>query len=145
ARRWECRPAHPRGCSRHAGSPRHGVTREESFFGRHPKRLPKNLRSYWVAVVLAVLGVVLAVTSATSSGWARTSYADRHPETERLRATVVGTLVPVSSHPRLQRQMAVPIRILVPAIGVNAPLIPLKRNPDGTVQVPHSFSVAGWF
>jgi sortase (surface protein transpeptidase) len=121
------------------------VTRHESFFGGRTKRLPKNLRSYGVALLLAVLGLVLAVTSATSSGWARTSYADRHPETERLGTTVPGRLVPVSSHPQLQRQMPVPTRIVVPAIGVNAPLIPLRRNRDGTVQVPHYFSVAGWF
>jgi sortase (surface protein transpeptidase) len=121
------------------------VTRTGSFFGGRTKRLPKNLRRYAVAVTLALVAVVLAVASATSSGWGKTSYAERHPETERLAATVAGTIVPVSSHPRLQRQMPVPTRIVVPAAGINAPLIPLGRNRDGTVQVPSSFSVAGWF
>jgi sortase (surface protein transpeptidase) len=44
-----------------------------------------------------------------------------------------------------RKQMPVPVRLVVPAIGVNAPLIPLGRNRDGTAQVPKSFSVAGWF
>jgi sortase (surface protein transpeptidase) len=38
-----------------------------------------------------------------------------------------------------------PARIVIPAIGVSAPIIPLALNADGTMQVPQSFSVAGWF
>src|SRR4029079_10704358 len=52
-------------------------------------------------------------------------------------------------HPRRQRpvtwQMPDPLRLRVPAIGVDAPIIPLGLNPDGTLQVPTSFSNAGWF
>lgn len=41
--------------------------------------------------------------------------------------------------------MPLPVRLVVPAIGVSAPIIPLGRNRDGTAEVPRSFSQAGWF
>jgi LPXTG-site transpeptidase (sortase) family protein len=43
------------------------------------------------------------------------------------------------------RQMPRPVRIVIPAIGVSAPVIPLHLNPNGTLQVPKSFSQTGWF
>jgi LPXTG-site transpeptidase (sortase) family protein len=47
--------------------------------------------------------------------------------------------------PNYDRQMPDPVRLLVPAIGLSAPVIPLGLNSDGTLQVPKSFSQAGWF
>jgi sortase (surface protein transpeptidase) len=38
-----------------------------------------------------------------------------------------------------------PVRIIIPAIGVSAPVIPLNLNRDGSLQVPKSFSKTGWF
>jgi sortase (surface protein transpeptidase) len=38
-----------------------------------------------------------------------------------------------------------PVRILIPAIGVSAPVIPLYLNRDRTLQVPDNFSQTGWF
>jgi hypothetical protein len=35
--------------------------------------------------------------------------------------------------------------ILIPTIGVDAPLIPLGISPDGTLEVPEDWGVAGWF
>jgi sortase (surface protein transpeptidase) len=43
------------------------------------------------------------------------------------------------------RQMPRPVRIVIPAIGVSAPVIPLHLNRNGTLQVPKSFSQTGWF
>jgi sortase (surface protein transpeptidase) len=37
------------------------------------------------------------------------------------------------------------VRLEIPAIGVSAPLVRLGLNPDGTMQVPGDFRVAGWF
>jgi LPXTG-site transpeptidase (sortase) family protein len=47
--------------------------------------------------------------------------------------------------PNYDRQMPDPVRLLVPAIGLSAPVLPLGLNSDGTLQVPKSFSQAGWF
>jgi sortase (surface protein transpeptidase) len=46
---------------------------------------------------------------------------------------------------RLPLQMPRPMRVIIPAIGVSAPVIPLGLNADGTMQVPETFSEAGWF
>jgi sortase (surface protein transpeptidase) len=43
------------------------------------------------------------------------------------------------------RQMPRPVRIVIPAIGVSAPVIPLHLNRNRTLQVPKSFSQTGWF
>jgi len=44
-----------------------------------------------------------------------------------------------------RKQMPIPVRMWVPAMGLNTPLIRLGRGRDGTVQVPRSFAQVGWF
>ena len=41
--------------------------------------------------------------------------------------------------------LSVPVRLEIPAIGVSSSLVRLGLNPDGTMQVPGDFQVAGWF
>jgi len=36
-------------------------------------------------------------------------------------------------------------RVVIPSLGVNAPVIDLGLNPDGSLQVPSDFRVAGWY
>ena len=38
-----------------------------------------------------------------------------------------------------------PGHLEIPAIGVSSPLVRPGLNPDGTMQVPGDFQVAGWF
>jgi sortase family protein len=38
-----------------------------------------------------------------------------------------------------------PVRLEIPAIGVAAALVRLGLNPDGTMQVPGDYQLAGWF
>lgn len=40
---------------------------------------------------------------------------------------------------------SVPVRLQIPAIGVDSTLMPLGLNPDGTMQVPPSGFPAGWY
>jgi hypothetical protein len=40
---------------------------------------------------------------------------------------------------------SVPLRLSIPAINVRTQLVRLGVNPDGTLQVPTDFSVAGWY
>jgi sortase (surface protein transpeptidase) len=44
-----------------------------------------------------------------------------------------------------RKQMPDPVRISIPSIGVNAPIVPLGLNRDQTMQVPRNRSDAGWF
>ena len=38
-----------------------------------------------------------------------------------------------------------PVRVRLPSIGVDAPVTPLGRLPDGTVDVPREWQTVGWF
>jgi sortase (surface protein transpeptidase) len=40
---------------------------------------------------------------------------------------------------------SVPVRLVIPAIGVATPLVRLGLEPDGAMQVPMDFASAGWF
>jgi hypothetical protein len=47
--------------------------------------------------------------------------------------------------PRVDRQAAPPRRIVIPAIGVSAPVIALGLNRDGTIQTPRAWGDTGWY
>jgi LPXTG-site transpeptidase (sortase) family protein len=36
-------------------------------------------------------------------------------------------------------------RVIIPSLGVNAPVIDLGLNPDGTLEVPTNYQVTGWY
>jgi hypothetical protein len=46
---------------------------------------------------------------------------------------------------RTYDEVAEPVRLRIPAIGVDTPLQRLGRRPDGMIAVPDSPSVAGWY
>jgi sortase (surface protein transpeptidase) len=43
------------------------------------------------------------------------------------------------------QRTARPVWLTIPAIGVRAPVVDLGLNPNGTLQVPASTAVAGWY
>jgi sortase (surface protein transpeptidase) len=45
----------------------------------------------------------------------------------------------------IRKQMPIPVRIAIPAIGVDARVIPLGLNRDRTIQVPSNLADTGWF
>ena len=59
------------------------------------------------------------------------------PETTTRKATAIRREV--------VRQFPPPVRIEIPSIGVSSALVRLGLNPDGTMQVPGDYGVAGWF
>jgi sortase (surface protein transpeptidase) len=87
----------------------------------------------------AVEQVSHAAPPAGRSAVARvTSTTAAHP----TRSTEVRNF-PVGSWRRLP--LSAPVRVEIPAIGVSSSLVRLGLNPDGTMQVPGDFQVAGWF
>jgi len=54
-------------------------------------------------------------------------------------------LQPAAASTTPRRQLPVPVRISIPAIGVNARVIPLGLNRDRTIQVPTRLADTGWF
>ena len=51
----------------------------------------------------------------------------------------------LSSAGMTRKQMPDPVRISIPAIGVNARVIRLGLNPDRTIEVPTNLADTGWF
>jgi sortase (surface protein transpeptidase) len=114
------------------------------------------------ALALAGVGLVLGAAATASVGQSRSTYLERHPQTERVlpvpdasaASAALAAARPAApaiarksgtSHRQISQQMPHPVRVVIPAIGLSAPLIPLGLNSDGTAEVPKSFSVAGWF
>jgi hypothetical protein len=110
--------------------------------GRHvsPARL---IRRPWAAAA-AVIGVVVLCGAAAGLAWA--SHTGRS-------ATPVGKppLVPVphgrwaASTQAQSPGVPKPTELEIPAIGVKTPLIRLGLTRAGTLQVPSSTAVAGWY
>jgi sortase (surface protein transpeptidase) len=46
---------------------------------------------------------------------------------------------------RTYDQPALPVRLQIPAIDVSTPLVKLGRLPDGSLEVPKPWDVAGWY
>jgi sortase (surface protein transpeptidase) len=96
-----------------------------------------------VAAVLAGLAVRASLTSdprieATVAALEPAAIRDGRNPVPRAR-TSRRQLTPV------YKQMPNPVRVSIPAIGVDAPVIRLGLNPDRTIEVPKDFADAGWF
>ena len=46
---------------------------------------------------------------------------------------------------RTYDQVALPVHLQIPAIGVSTPLVKLGRLPDGSLEVPKDWDTAGWY
>jgi sortase (surface protein transpeptidase) len=88
--------------------------------------------------LLATL-VLLLGTSATGSQAA---------ERNVVRGPVAPATPPVADSFRSVRtyeEVAVPVKLRIPAIGVDTPLQRLRRQPDATIGVPDGPAIAGWY
>src|SRR3954468_13553622 len=118
---------------------------------------PSGSRQCRRAAGLRFLGVGLVAAAATLTVADRSSgsYLDQHAQTERALpapsaqavSLALGAQRSVNAKPpahAIRKQMPPPTRIIIPAIRVSARIIPLGLNRNRTIQVPRSFSVAGW-
>jgi sortase (surface protein transpeptidase) len=100
---------------------------------------------------LAVLTLVTFGLAAASFAVAGTRALDARPDTQTRRSLPLPSALQVAHAAALPagsarpRQMPRPVRIVIPAIGVSAPVIPLHLNRDRTLQVPKGVSQTGWF
>lgn len=99
-----------------------------------------------VALAIAALGLFGAAVGVSRSA--------SGPETppERIVAAPKAAATPATADnaaPRartpVRKQMPRPVRIVIPAIGVAAPVVPLGLNRDQTLEVPTNFDNTGWF
>jgi Sortase domain len=106
----------------------------------------------------ATLAIVLAVGGATAIA---VGYSQRRTPPPRPSAAVAGRIAPTvdrtstpRSHPARHPSTtstpaglsaSPPVAIRIPSIGVQSWIVGLGLNADGTVQVPGSFHVVGWY
>jgi hypothetical protein len=68
------------------------------------------------------------------------------PTTATTSGTGPATTRPPAPAPtRRPRPPPPPVRVELPAIGVSSRLVRLGLNPDGTMEVPRDYGLAGWF
>lgn len=106
-----------------------------------------------VAIILALGGTTAVVVgyanrqtppphpSAAAAGQITPSTAPTPRSTPRTTATPTRRAQP--SDATLFARL--PIAISIPTIGVQSPIVDLGLNTDGTVEVPNSFQLAGWY
>jgi hypothetical protein len=109
----------------------------------------RRRRSLLFLDVLAVGLVVAGLAALAFRGQDRTAPTGRvigavafHPTGRPARGhpkAVTG----YAGKPRVPR--GAPSRVAIPAIGVDAAIVRLGVNPDGTLEVPADFGVAGWY
>jgi LPXTG-site transpeptidase (sortase) family protein len=94
------------------------------------------------AAVVAIVGVTVAAVALTSHGPTPASAASLIPGS-------VKTSVPKTTTDRgvTALKHSVPLRVRIPAIGVNAPVMQVGLLSNGTVQVPplDNHNLAGWY
>jgi sortase (surface protein transpeptidase) len=99
-------------------------------------------------VLATLLGVLLLLAGGFVAFWAIAGPSGPPAEAQAIPVTI-GTAVPeVNGSPVAQPlAQSVPVRIAIPAIAVDAPVVQLGLNADGTVQVPplDNHDLAGWY
>ena len=122
---------------------------------RSPARRPRVAGwapAVWAAharlLSAAMLGVGLVAAAAGTAGLlaahASSAPAARLAARPSLVAVPSGPSVVPASVPAVQ-QAPKPVWLTIPAIGVKAPIVTLGLNRNGTLQVPGSTTVVGWY
>jgi sortase (surface protein transpeptidase) len=100
-----------------------------------------------LSLVVAVVGVSLALRD--SRGPDTLVGPARETSTTTSASQTVETRAKQAAAPNRQlvarRQMPIPVRIVIPAIGVDARVVKLGLNSDDTMQVPSNLADTGWF
>ncbi|HTL83835.1 MAG TPA: class F sortase [Acidimicrobiia bacterium] len=97
-----------------------------------------------VAAAVAVSGCA-AHTRASRAGTAQPVFVAAATTLSTPDPWAVKARLPVYHPRRVVLHQAVPARVQIPSIGVDVPLVPLGLAPDDTMEVPHDFTVAGWY
>jgi hypothetical protein len=103
-------------------------------FGRRPV----------ASACVAAAAAGLALTAAGAAGLALTR-GGTVPEPAATRVPAPDGPAAAIPWPGAADHVAAPVRLIIPAIGVHTALIRLGLTPAGTLQVPTSTTVAGWY
>jgi Sortase domain len=108
--------------------------------GRHRRPGPPIAASF-----VASAGAILMIASL--AGWQRSPAIAATLGSAPTGRMVHGAERPpmMPSRSRLPPVAEEPVRIIIPVIGVSAPIVDLALNPDGSLEVPSGFLEAGWY
>ena len=99
-------------------------------------------------MLATLLGVLLLLAGGFVAFWAIAGPSGPPAEAQAIPVTI-GTAVPEVNGSPVAQPLApsVPVRIKIPAIAVDAPVMKLGLNADGTVEVPplDNHDLAGWY
>ena len=93
----------------------------------------------------AVLAGLLAVVGGTVGLTRLTGHPADVPRPVAKTAPAPRGLFAAPPEPHSSKQVARPVSLIIPAIGVRTALETLGRTPQGTLQVPDSTTIAGWY
>jgi sortase (surface protein transpeptidase) len=119
------------------------ATSFKRFASRSSKRLASRSFKRYIPTLLIALGILIAVGFALSP---RSARKPPPPATRLLPPP--GPILAVRSEGvahTTYSDSAPPRRIVIPAVGVSAKVIPLGLNKDGTIQTPTKWGVTGWY
>jgi sortase (surface protein transpeptidase) len=113
----------------------------------------RKRRRLWPAALLAVLGCALTIVAVAVAVWPSDDPQEPPPgrslSDRALAAERQADPAPTATRRRLvnlvDRDAAPPQRISIPAIGVSARVVPLHREPDGTMETPRRWENTGWY
>jgi LPXTG-site transpeptidase (sortase) family protein len=100
-------------------------------------------RRLGIGLMIIVLGTLVVAVGVSLSAQAPDTQAEPIVDASNapLPREKQSALAPTSS----RKQMPRPVRIVIPSIGLSAPVVPLGLNRDRTLQVPRHFGDTGWF
>jgi hypothetical protein len=101
----------------------------------------RHLVANLVFVTVSVCGLMIAAVAATELGPAGTEAVTGQPRPLRA-SQLAGAAEPA---PLLTTSTSLPVRLLIPAIGVDTALQQLRLSSDGSLQAPSAWQVAGWY
>ena len=100
--------------------------------GRHPRRARSRVLA-GVAALLAVIAIIAIVAGCSSDAAPAPTPSVAAP----------GSVVPMDAAQPMAR--SAPVRVQIPAIGVDSALMQLGLRADGSLQVPPAGFPAGWY
>ena len=101
-----------------------------------------------VAAVVAAIALAQALSGCASPASGATAAARPSPSATHALASPPPSAAVAASRfqsPRTPVEIAVPVQLRIPSIGVNARLQQVWLAPDGTVAPPHGYRDAAWY
>ena len=103
----------------------------------HPSRHARGITA-------SLAAVLVAAGLSACAGTGTPAQAAGAPEPQRPPAPDDRPVAPTTTVP-VPAGLAEPVRVAVPSVGIDAGLIPLGLEPDGSLEVPSDYGTAGWY